>query len=200
MVKKIFLRPKIVYIYKRKIGYGLLLRTYLAYSMWQEGIYDQVIAATPRYKGTDERRQPGFVQSHIKLVTAIGEKGIKYKNITVPGGTVKGTPAYHALMAIYSLHEGRQAFTVQGKTMTFPVRKGQVFRNPKVLRQGPGRGRGPRNWMVTKRTTQRKWGAGRNTWISNVFNKNTQMLVKLLHLEYTEASKKPGRKVVIAVG
>lgn len=191
---KPILRPRMIFKYATKTGWNVLFRTYTAFSIWQERIYPEILARTPTYKGTDERRTPGFVNRYIKLMWTSGEYGIRYKAIGVPGGTVRGNPAYHARMAIYSLHEGRAAVTITGNPLTFPIKAGTTFRNPKVARQGPGRTRGIKNWAVTKKVFQKPWGIGRNPWIAKISLQRRGMLIKLLHLEYVKASRMSEKK------
>lgn len=191
---KPFLRPKLIFTYPSEVGELTKILAYHSFSRWQEIIYPDIVSQTPIFKSNDERRSPGFVRKYIKLITSTGESGIKYRVIAVPGGTVKGTPQYHALMAILSLHgtSGRPLSinAKPGSILTFPLKSGQTFRNPKVLRQGPGRTRGPKNWVVTKRVVQTKWGRP-NPWIIEIFNKNVYMLTNILHQELLAAK---GRK------
>ena len=173
-----------------------------SYSRWQEALYPQVIAQTPVSQSLDERHPRGFIRRHIKLVTSVGEKGYKYKTISVPGGTIKGNPAYHALSAIYAYHgaSGRPlSFTAKpGSVLTFPLKRGQTFRNPKTASHGPGRTRGPKNWVVTKKVTQTKWGRT-NPWIGKIFDSNKGMLTRILRQEFLATSRKK-REKRIAVG
>jgi len=196
------LRPKLVLRYPKKIGKLTLVMVYHSYSRWQEILYPEVIAQTPVSSSQDERKPRGFVRRHIKLITSTGEKGLKYKTISVPGGTVKRTPAYHALSAIYAYHgaSGRP-LTIQasaGSVLTFPLKRGQSFRNPKTARQGPGRTRGPARWVVTKHVVQPRWGKP-NPWIGRIYEKNKGMLTRILHQEML-ATRRKKRETRIAVG
>lgn len=175
-------------------------RTYIAYykafSTWSERIYPTVIARTPRYKGNDPRRTPGFVASHIKVMWTTGPGGIRYKAIGVPGGSVKGTPAYHALMAIYSLHEGwRSPFIrrpVSKRIMTFPLRRGETFRNPRAAAHAPGVRRGPKRWVITKKAYQ-TGGPKRNRWLANTLQENVPLLLQLWNDEINKLGRRRKR-------
>lgn len=197
------LKPKIVLKYPKKLGKLTMIVVYHSYSRWQEILYPQVIAQTPVSQSSDERRPPrGFVRRHIKLITTTGEKGLKYRTISVPGGTVRGSPAFRALSAINAYHgiSGRPlTITAKpGSILTFPLKRGQTFPNPKTARHGPGRTRGPRNWVVTKKVTQLRWGKP-NPWIARIFDANKGMLTKILHQEML-ATRRKKREKRIAVG
>jgi len=184
-----------IFTYPQRIGWTLLFHTYTAFSNWQESIYPEVLARTPHFKGpADERRPTGFIARHIKLMWTSGEYGIKYKAIGIPGGSVRGSPAFHAKMAVYSLHEGRGPTTIKGGPLTFPLKAGTSFRNPHTAQQGPGRERGRKNWVVTAKVYQRPWGAGRNPWIADVSIKRRERLIKCLHLEYVRAARAKEKK------
>ena len=196
------LKPRIILRYPRELGKLTRIMVYHSFSRWQEILYPQVIAQTPVSQSQDERHPRGFVRRHIKLITTTGEKGLKYRAISVPGGTVRGSPAFHALSAIYAYHgvSGRplRITAKAGSVLTFPLKRGQTFTNPKTARQGPGRTRGPRNWVVTKKVYQPKWGKA-NPWISRIFESNKGMLTKILHQEML-ATRRVKREKRIAVG
>jgi hypothetical protein len=179
---------------------------YYSFSKWQELLYPEVISQAPMYRSNDERRSPGFLKKYIKLITTTGEKGIRYKTISVPGGTVKGTPAYNALSAIYLLHRaGPKPVVINakpGSILTFPLKAGTVIRNPNVMRQGPGRTRGPKNWVVTKRVYQgskARSGTYNNPWIYNIYNKNTYMLTNILKANFLAAKSKKTKAGVTTI-
>lgn len=183
------------------MGWASLENCYKSFEQWQEAIYPEVIASAPRYKGPkDERRIPDFVKRHIKMMWTTGERGIRYKAIGVPGGTVKGSPAHHAYMAIMSLHLGRRAFPIYGRPiLTFPVAPGTTFRNPQVARQGPGRERGRRNWVVTRKVFQPSWPAGKYPWIADISFRRLSLLDRILRINFIRAKKKCG-VMRVAVG
>jgi len=172
----------------RKIAISM----YEAFSRWSEMIYPKVIASCPVYSGPDFRRRPGFVRRHIKLTWSTGLYGIKYKAIGVPRGSLRGTPQYHALMAIYALHYGwEKPFIRRPKTrtvMTFPLKKGERIRNPRAAKPPPGR-KGPKTWIVTRKAVQVK-GPRRNPFIHKVFRENFSSYLALVR----EAFKKKGRR------
>jgi len=175
----------------------ILEASYNAFSRWSEMIYPKVIMATPTYKGTDPRRKPGFVRSKIKLMWTTGEKRIRFKAIGVPRGTIKGTPEYHALMAIYSMHYGWSKPFVRrpkaSKVLTFPLKRGQRFRKPYLARPPPGNPRGRKRWIVTTKAVQ-KGGPKRNPFIHRVFRDNIDLYYSLLREELKKKGKE--RKVI----
>lgn len=188
-----FLRPRLLMEYS--MNFGPLTRSiiYYAYSKWQEELYPRVIAETPVTSSPDPRKVKGFVRSHIKLITTKGERGLKYRTIAVPGGTVKGSPAYHALSAVYAYH-GRpgRPLTIHarpGSVLTFPLKKGERIHRPSVARPAPGARRGRKDWVVTRRVVQKKW-AEPYPWISNIFERNMKRLVDILHRELIAARRK----------
>lgn len=186
--RKVFIKPRWIFKYPKGVGYGVMRSVYDSFSGWNTILYPQIVARAPIAK---DGRNPGLIKTHLKLMWTTGEQGIRYKAIGVPGGTVKGSPAYHALMAIMTLHGGRAAVTITGKKMTFPLGKAQI-RNPKTARQGPGRTRGPRNWVFTQRVVQKARGP-RNQWITNTFESNKQILTNLLRQCVLAQRKKPGQ-------
>jgi len=194
-LRKPLIKPKLIFIYPKNISGRVFRGTYAAFSRWQEAIFPIVIAKTPVYHGAaDERAKPGFVRSHIKMMWTTGPKGMRFKTIGVPGATKKGSAAYHALMAINSLHEGRAAFTIKGSPiLTFPVKKGAIFSNQGT--RGPGRTKGPTNWVITKKATQKAWPISKNPWLPQIWVSERGKLMKLLSFYYVMAGKESERKV-----
>jgi len=199
---RVNLMPKIVLKIpgKGKPAREMIEGYYRAVSDWSTRIYPKVIAKTPRYSGPDSRRRPGFVASHIKLMWTTGAFQIRYRTIGVPGGSKIGSPAWHALMAIYSLHQGwRRPFIRrprEKRVMTFPLKKGERFRNPRTARWAPGARGGPKTWVVTRKAVQRR-GPTRNTWIRDIVREN----LNDLNVHWTvEVEKLKRRKKKIEFG
>jgi len=167
---------------------ALIPAVYEAFSRFSEMIYPEVIAACPKIT-YDPRRRPGWVASHIKLMWTTGKGGIRFRCIGVPGGSVKGSDAYHALMAIYSLEKGWKTGITYGpvskQAMTFPLKGGQSFRNPKVAAIPPWsrgrRGRKPaKTWVITKKVTHLPGQyKARNPFITRVFKSHYRDLLSL---------------------
>ena len=197
MPVKVFKRVKWTVKYPKGIGYGAMRAVYLAFSEWNEALYPQILAKTPVSR---ENRTPGLVKRHLKMMWTTGERRIRYKALGVPGGTVKGTPAYHALMAIKTLHEGRRAVIITGKKMTFPMGRA-LIEKAKVARHGPGIARGPKNWIFTTKVSQKARGP-RNTWITDTFDKNKYMYLNLLRQSVLAERKRTGhgKETVIEIG
>lgn len=198
--KKPFLRPRLVFEYPPGLRLSVLKALYKAYSEWQEALYPEVISETPITKSEDPRAIRGFVRDHIKLMTSHGEKGLPYKTIGVPGGTVRGTPAFHALSAIYAFHgwTGRP-LTIRprrSKVLTFPLKKGEVFRRPELARPPPW-GKGPKRWLVVPKVFQPSWGKP-NPWIARIFEHNKDLLLRLVEDRIVKTIKR-GRRVKVEV-
>jgi len=193
--------PEWSFCYPKNLGYRSMKAVHDAYTRWCEIIYDMVKKEAPIYpiKRPPPQPPPGFVSRHIKLVTRTGPKGIRYKTLAVPGGSKKGTPAYHALMAIYALHGYRREIVIRPKrvsALAFPVQPGVVIRSQKV--KAPGlkertreKKRGPARWIVTGKVVQPEWPkAGRNPWIRKIFERTKNMYGRLLKLELDKIKRK----------
>lgn len=186
-----FLSPRFVFKYPPNLTIKVLRGFYAAFSHWQEMLYPEVIAETPISQGIDPRQPKGLLRKHIRLMWSTGEQGLKYKAIGVPGGTVYGSPAYHALSAVRAYHgaTGRPLTIkpVSKEVLTFPLGRA-IVRNPQVLRQGPGRSRGPRNWVVTRKVYQPRW-APPNPWIIRIWNEKAGLLPMLLYQELSKVRR-----------
>lgn len=188
--------PELKFYYPKNLGYRSMKAIHDAYTRWQEIMYEMVKKEAPVYKHKREPPQPppGFVSSHIKLVTRTGPRGIRYKTLAVPGGSKKGSPAYHALMAIYALHGFRRAIVIRPKrvsALAFPVQPGVVIRSQKVKEHDRKKRRGPARWIVTSKVTQPEWPkAGRNPWIRNIFERTKVMYSRLLGEELRKIERK----------
>lgn len=150
---------------------------YKAFSEWIYSIYPQVISETPVYQGENPSVTKGLIRRSLKIIRTSAGREHRYKTIGIPGGTMKGTPPYHALMALLSLHSGRRPITIKGKVMTFPL-KSLNFRNPRVARPPPG-GRGPKTWVVTRKVKQRA-REGTNPWIYRIVSRRYREILKFL--------------------
>jgi len=150
-----------------------------AFSDWIYSIYPEVISETPIYSGNNPSVPKGLIRRHLKVIRTTHGK-YSYKTIGVPGGAIRGSPPYHALMALLSLHSGRRAITIKGKTMAFPLGT-LVFRNPKVARPPPGK-RGAKTWVITRKVKQPA-RAGTNPWIYRIVARRHREILKFLEKE-----------------
>jgi len=191
--------------YPRNLSKKTRRMMYAAFSDWQRFMYPQVISECPVHKVPDPRRSPGFVRSHIKLVTHRIKEG-SYQAIGVPGASVQGSPAWRAYSAILALHGTGARRTkplliqpIRKQALAFPLSSKTIYsRKASPMSREKIRTRGPKNWVVVKWVFQPpdSWRVY-NPFIWRVFERNKPVLLKLLHQHAIKASRERGGKIVI---
>lgn len=177
------LKPKyrIIVAGGKKFSENTTRKILMEYNRWMEIIYPIIVRDTPTYSGNDPRRRPGFVKSSLKLMVTMSS-GMRTKTVGVPGGDVKGTPAYNAWHAIRSLHEGWRGPFIRrpkGKILTFPLQKGVSFKNPMAANPPPG-GKGKKTWVITTKAVQKK-GPKSNPWVYNIMDRKLDDLASMIN-------------------
>jgi len=164
-----FVKVRIIGRGKKRLSDTEALAWADSYSSWvKHDLLPAVKSSAPKYTGRDPRPRV-IIKEHFGTIKRKWPgRNIYVEDFGIPGAKRVGSPAYRTLLAVMSLHEGwsfpYERRPVRKKVMTFPLERGETFRNPQTAARAPGATRGPKTWVITRRAVQARQ-IRKNPWI-----------------------------------